>query len=223
MPIKILDIVEPTEHRRGDHPDQCPERHFALPAAKPLSPLAGHRRNQLSAAIWPAFLVLATSCGVADPDAPGRCKTAEPLGVVAPGDEWQIQVRPESVSVQCSAPSAKGTLQVIAVIKDGADSSSVPMAGVSIGASVPENSGMVLVTKENIEALKPTITNTTGSDLKIYPSDTGTDSCGVALFTIAYTCPAQPGLAVGGPVVVFSGSLFAEPVSILVQLDDPED
>lgn len=166
-----------------------------------------------------------TSCGVADPAAPGRCTKGTPTETVAGGEGWSIDTQPSSVTIKCSTPSTDaaavlGSTQFIAVVKDA---TKLPVAGISIGASVPENSGMLLVTEENLSQVKDKVQNSTIGEIKIFPSDKYTDSCGVALFTVIYTCPRSAGLAVGGPLVVFSGSVIGSPTNISVELSEPAD
>ena len=167
-------------------------------------------------------LALVGACGVADPSAPGRCTKGTSSGTVAGGKDWKIDVKTGAVSILCTRASEegneiRGVIQIISVTKDSTD---LPIGGVSIGATAPENGGIVMVTKDNIEVLKSQVTNRSGAEIKIYPSDEYTDTCGVALFTFVYTCPYIVGLAVGGPVTIFSGAVVAEPVNVTVEVDD---
>jgi hypothetical protein len=93
------------------------------------------------------------------------------------------------------------------------------MSSVAVGATVPELSGLRLVTEDNIEEIVQTFQTTSAQTLT--PSDTFTDSCGVATYTLVYTCPESADREVGGDFVAFSGPLFSEAAQISVRLDDP--
>jgi hypothetical protein len=103
------------------------------------------------------------------------------------------------------------------------NSAGVPVAGVSVGASVPELSGLLLVTKKNIQEIKDKFKNGSTSSIKFYPTDESTDSCGVAVVTLVYTCPPTPGTSVGGDLTVFSGPLFSKPSQVTITLTEPDD
>lgn len=103
------------------------------------------------------------------------------------------------------------------------DSAGTPIAGLSIGASVPELSGLRLVTKKNLEEIKAAFKNTSTSSIKFFPTDESTDSCGIAVITLTYACPPSPGTSVGGDLTVFSGSLFSKPAQITITLTEPEE
>jgi hypothetical protein len=186
----------------------------------------GSFRLWLHATVLSGLGLALAGCGVADPTAPGRCEKGEPTNTVAGGKGSVVFVQPSSENIKCADPESGstapvvGTLQFIAVVRDATE---IPIAGVSVGATVPQNSGLVLVTEQNIENVKTRVTNTTGGELTLYPTDTYTDKCGTAIISIVYTCPTTQGRAVGGNLVVFSGSLLSSPIPISVELTEDED
>lgn len=162
-------------------------------------------------------------CGSHDSSVPGRCTSASNSDYVAGatdsrGNEWSFVLRPADIQVRCVTPGASGVVQVVGMVRDAHE---LPVSSVAVGASVPEFGGLRLVTEENIESILESFQNSSGSSQKIFASDSFTDSCGVAIFTLIFTCPESANREVGGDFVAFSGPLFSEPVSVSVRLEEP--
>lgn len=169
-----------------------------------------------------AFLFIA-GCGTSDPSSPGRCTTSSSSGYVAGatdtrGEKWSFELRPSDIQVRCVTPGASGVLQIVGIVRDAHQ---LPVATVAVGASVPEFGGLRMVTEENIEDILKTFQNFSGSTQKIAASDSFTDNCGVAIFTLIFTCPESADREVGGDFVAYSGPLFSEPANISVRLEEP--
>lgn len=181
-----------------------------------------HRKKARNLAT--ASLLAIVSCGVADPNDPGRCAVVSDADGIAPstdteGNAWKFESFPSEVSLQCYTPEARGVIQIVTKIRDGRDQ---PAAGISVGASLPQGVGLEFVTEDNLEAVRAVVSQTSSFSFELVATDTATDECGVAIFTIVYTCPTKSIKALGGPFVAYSGALFSEPVSILVTLSAPE-
>lgn len=165
------------------------------------------------------------SCGTMDPGFPGRCTLGTDSGYVASaqdtkGEPWTLEVSPASHNVLCAEVGTNGVLQFITVVRDAQN---LPVSSVSVGATVPSQTGLRLVTAETLQQERENFKNNSEIDQTLVPSDTATDNCGVAVFTIVYTCPATAGLNVGGEFVAFSGSLFSNPAMVNVELMDPDE
>ncbi len=191
--------------------------------ASPL--LKGSLKRAMPAGVLVPACVLISTCGTSDPNSPGRCTTSDPSGHVAAatdttGEEWNFSVSPSSYSVQCRVRGASGVLQLVGIVRDA---QKLPISSVAVGASVPEFGGLQLVTEANIAEVLEKFNNFSGSKQRIVASDSFTDNCGVALFTLVFTCPSEPGLGVGGDFVAYSGPLFSEPVGISVTLESDNE
>lgn len=172
-----------------------------------------------------ASILVLIGCGTADENAPGRCVTSSQSGYVGAttdtnGKKWSFDVQPESISLFCVSPGGTGVVQVIGTVRDG---QGLPISSVSVGSAVSEFGGLRLVTNENLAEILGQFRNFSGAAQRITASDESTDDCGVALFSVFFACPSAAGLSVGGSFMAYSGPLFSKPVSIQVQLQEPDD
>lgn len=155
----------------------------------------------LKRAAYPATVIAAigiaslpASCGTADTNGDGRCKPVSGGGdyVAAAkdidGDNWTIEIDPDSVEVGCPANAAQtagsGTLRFATTIRNG---KGIGVAGVQLGWFTNLPSSFV---------------NMDGSSY-----DLSTDSCGVGYMDLLFTCPPGYSNNVKGWVSVNSGPL----------------
>lgn len=143
------------------------------------------------------ILPLLSACGSAATDEIGRCKSVGNAKFVAArtdtdGKEWKFQLVPEKIDVRCNSSSEEGFVTISGVITD------------SLGAA---KAGLVV---------RPELSGA-GKALSIVQevSDINTDACGVAIFTLKWTCPSA-NKEVAGSFLARSGALSSNAVEVTV-------
>lgn len=153
-------------------------------------------------------LVIATlaiqSCSTVEAET-GRCKAFKDPKYVASvmdtdGKKWELVVTPETASLKCDFEKGKtvttGTLYFTALIRDG---QGFPKPALAVNASFAGS------------------TKTPGGAGFENPvGDVATDSCGIATFTVNWTCP-DPKKSVGGLFFVTSGPLSSKAVEVTLE------
>jgi hypothetical protein len=149
------------------------------------------------------------SCSTVD-EATGRCKPFSSPKYVASsvdtnGKKWEMRITPEVADLKCDFDTSKGqkatsgVLIFTVVISDG--------QGYSKPALSVRSSFVGSTSTDNGAGFVP---NPNGDD------DVATDSCGVATFTVKWTCPAAKKTA-GGYFYVTSGPLSSKAVKVTLE------
>jgi len=150
------------------------------------------------------ILLVAQNCSTAEN---GRCKSFKDPKYVASsmdtdGKKWEIQVRPAVADLKCDykagGTATSGPLQFTATIIDG---QGFPKAGLAVSGSVFGGTDVPQVPGFYFDQEK---------------SDQATDSCGVAIFTVNWTCPEAKKSA-GGYFYVSSGPLSSKEVKLTIE------
>jgi hypothetical protein len=147
------------------------------------------------------------SCSTVD-EATGRCKPFSSPKYVASsvdtnGKKWEMRITPEVADLKCEYQDPTkvptGELKFSVVISDGQGYSKPAL---SVRSS--------FVGSSSSEVGAGFFPNPNGDD------DVATDSCGVAQFTVKWTCPSAKKTA-GGYFYVTSGPLSSKPVKVTLE------
>ncbi|NBX17451.1 MAG: hypothetical protein EBR09_08820 [Proteobacteria bacterium] len=147
------------------------------------------------------------SCSTVD-DATGRCKPFSSPKYVASsvdtnGKKWEMRITPEVADLKCDYQDptkiSSGKIVFSVVISDG--------QGYSKPALSVRSSFVGSSSSQDGAGFFP---NPDGDD------DVATDSCGVAIFKVKWTCPA-PKKSAGGYFYVTSGPLSSKPVKVTLE------
>jgi hypothetical protein len=144
-----------------------------------------------------ASALLCGGCGSAATDELGRCKAVDDAKFVAAstdidGKEWTFELGVETVDVRCNSASEAGSITITGVIRD---SLRAAKAGLVVRPNLSGESKSLSVNKA--------------------ASDTNTDACGVASFTLNWSCPST-NKELAGSFQASSGPLFSKPVKVTI-------
>ncbi|MFZ9520158.1 MAG: hypothetical protein ACO3A4_06745 [Silvanigrellaceae bacterium] len=167
------------------------------------------KQKRITTVALNTFLISAAlavqSCSTVEPGT-GRCKAFKDPKYVASsvdtdGKKWNLIVNPDVADLKCdysgTTPS-KGEISFTAVVYDGQGFAKPALAinaGFAGSTSTQDGSGFVVDPER---------------------SDVATDSCGTAVFTVKWTCPAAKKSA-GGYFYVSSGPLGSKPVKVTLE------
>ncbi len=155
--------------------------------------------------------LLAHSCSTVD-EASGRCKPFTSPKYVASsadtdGKKWEMRITPEVADLKCDFKTERttGTLVFTAVVVDGQGFNKPALSVRSSFVGSTSNAGGVGF-----------VTNPDSDD------DVATDSCGVAVFKVKWTCPDAKKSA-GGYFYVTSGPLSSKAVKVTLEHSVQQD
>ncbi|NBW80198.1 hypothetical protein EBR21_00440 [bacterium] len=151
-------------------------------------------------------VVALQSCSTVEPGT-GRCKAFKDPKYVASssdtdGKPWTITITPDSIELKCDYSGSKpieGLMTFTAVVKDG-QGFAKPALAVNSGFSGSATS----------QGATGFFGNPDGKD------DVATDSCGTAVFTVRWVCPA-PKKTAGSYFYVTSGPLASKSVKVTLE------